>query len=159
MSTRTRTELGLAIREIVYVLEQTQAVLDMTILRAKGGVQVPLSVQNGSLEATLISFRALDEFITSAGKRNDDIKASDFGYAGKGFLTADERNGIHKYLAHLSWHRVGAVKAWKFPEMLAQAKAEMLDFFTHVKHGLPPLSDEERGQLEYAIAFCSKPFS
>jgi hypothetical protein len=97
-----------------------------------------ITVKNAALESSLMSIRDLDDFFGSSGKQKDDVIAADFGYSSSGrFLSMDEREGINKKLAHLTYRGVherrkdGAQpnpRTWNFAELAARAMTRFTTF-------------------------------
>ena len=97
-----------------------------------------VTVRNAALESSLMSIRDLDDFFGGNGKQKDDVIAADFGYQSVGrFLATDEREGINKKLAHLTYRAVeerrrdGAhsnPRTWNFATLAVRAMTVFIAF-------------------------------
>lgn len=110
------------------------------------GEERSITVKNAALESSLMSIRDLDDFFGSAGKQKDDVIALDFGFSANGrFLSADEREGINKKLAHLTYRGVyerrlartppSNPRTWDYADLAVRAMdrfAAFLDFLESV---------------------------
>jgi len=95
-------------------------------------------IGNAALESSLMSIRDLDDFFGGKGKEKDDVIAADFGYSPVGrFLASDEREGINKKLAHLTYRSVqerrrdGAhtnPRTWNFATLAVRAMVAFIAF-------------------------------
>lgn len=102
-----------------------------------------IAVKNAALESSIMSIRDLDDFFTSNPRHSDDMVAADYGFPpGKQFLTRDERQGINKKLAHLTYQAVRehrqlpplhTARTWNNADLVSRAMARILDFFTHLE--------------------------
>lgn len=136
------TEKTDALQHVFYVVEQVGCYMLWDIMRRS--IVIPSAfefaaerLRCGSLEATLISIRALDEFLSNGARkakpRSTDMVAKDWGYAGDhSFLAVADRSDINAYLAHLTWHRTAQTKAWRLPKMQFDAIKAACGFLDHV---------------------------
>lgn len=102
------------------------------------------TVSNAALESSLMSIRDLDDFFGSSGKNKDDVVAADFQYHGtKAFLTLDERTGINKKLAHLTYRALherrqfpmqGNPRTWNNADLVNRAMAAFLPFLDYLEN-------------------------
>ena len=101
-------------------------------------------LQNAALESSLMSIRDLDDFFASRlGARSDDIVASDYGYpAGKQFLIFEERDGINKKLAHLTYRAAQERgqfpsqpnrRVWNNADLVGKAGSRFIAFLDHLE--------------------------
>lgn len=102
-----------------------------------------ITIRNAALESSLMSIRDLDDFFASNPRHPDDMVAADFGFPpGKQFLTRDERLGINKKLAHLTYqavreHRrlppIHTARSWNNADLVNRAMERVLELFTHLE--------------------------
>lgn len=96
------------------------------------------TIGNACLHETLIALRDLDDFLTprTARTRDDDLRASDFGYDQRGgFLTAGEREQIHKLVVHST--TAGAAQQdfrWDVWELTTKCVAQSTAFLQWTEH-------------------------
>jgi hypothetical protein len=66
------------------------------------------TIDNATLESSLLSIRGLDDFFGNLGTRVDDLNARDFsGFpASSSFLTKEHREDINKSIAHITTTRL-----------------------------------------------------
>ncbi len=109
------------------------------------GEERSITVKNAALESSLMSIRDLDDFFRSSGGRKDDVLSSDFQYTPQGkILSDDEREGINKKLAHLTYcgvheRRLAGIRSnprtWDYADLAVRAMyhfAAFLDFLESV---------------------------
>jgi len=95
----------------------------------------------------LISLRCFNEFFGSH-RRDDDIRASDFpGVTMQPFLSRDDENAIHKYLAHITVTRSNtATKPWFVDHMVIFGLQHGVQFLSIIEDTFPP--NTEAGRIE-----------
>jgi len=100
-----------------------------------------------ALDSTLISLRCFNEFFGSH-RRDDDIRASDFpGVTMQPFLSRDDENAIHKYLAHITVTRSNtATKHWFIDHMVIFGLQHGVQFLSIIEDTFPP--NTEAGRIE-----------
>ena len=156
---KTREQLTDMVEHIRYTFGQTASVFvwifaerDHPTLR-----NLPLAryrtLHNASLESTLISLRALNEFFRvqdpKQKQRPDDVRASDFpGYTTKGsFLPESVTSAIHKHLAHVTLHRLESKPNWEVRRLMEPAIDRMLDFLGYLRRDFLPFQHPEFGEV------------
>jgi len=104
-------------------------------------------MHNAALDSTLISLRCFNEFFGSH-RRDDDIRASDFpGVTMQPFLSRDDENAIHKYLAHITVTRSNtATKPWFVDHMVIFGLQHGVQFLSIIEDTFPP--NTEAGRIE-----------
>jgi hypothetical protein len=96
------------------------------------------TIENACIDTSLIALRDLDDFLTPRAGRTkpDDIRASDFSYAGSHtFLTQSERERINKLIAHTT--TVGATAQgfrWDILELATKGVSQSLEFLKWVEN-------------------------
>src|SRR6266567_8685117 len=115
---------------------------------AEAEISLRAMTHNAALDSTLISLRCYSEFF-GAGRRNDDIRASDFpGVTMQPFLPLDEATAIHKYLAHITITRSDVVtKPWFVDSMVVLGLQHGIAFLSAIETGFPPTTEAVRAEL------------
>lgn len=95
-------------------------------------------IHNAVLDSTLISLRCFNEFL-KPGSRSDDIRVHHFpGLSMAPFLTQDDEQAIHKYLAHITITRSDIVtKPWMLGDMVILGLQHGVRFLSDIETGFP----------------------
>jgi hypothetical protein len=95
--------------------------------------------QNTFLEAFLIHYRALWDFIESRGHNEDDVKADNYApdFTPSSVLDQKTRNGINRRLAHLSYTRLDhrertQDQGWSVDKMRQRLLDVLREFQDHI---------------------------
>jgi hypothetical protein len=95
-------------------------------------------VRNATIESSLISLRALDEFFDDKRGRPNDIRAHHYeGYSSPGrFLTKEEYDLIGRRIAHLTIDRAdSSQEPWKITELIRRSCERAADFLAFIVEG------------------------
>ena len=128
----TTRDINAGLRCIVY----DAAVLAMALrkLRKPTNPENDLGRKTDQLavEAALIKYRSIMDFLTGTGTYPEDIKMSDFGEAPVTIAAANRRRfrtSVNKYAAHLTWQRTlkdSAVAEFPRPSAILQYGPQLL---------------------------------
>jgi hypothetical protein len=121
-----------------HTVEQLRrGVIDFCSLLDQAAVAFAMEViGNATVESSLISIRALDEFFDPGDGRPNDIRSHYYsGYRSPGrFLQNPEFHTIGRRIAHLTLDRVDdSTKPWQITELITRAyklSENFLSFFT-----------------------------
>lgn len=140
---RSRVELEAAWEDLQGRIFQCFALL-VWLVDIKPRLQEPVPrrrklVANATVESTLLAVRDLDDFFSADNGRDEDIRATHYGYASPGrFLTKDVRDGINQKLVHLTYRAVKErlntpdgpnPRQWDSADLVERAMDRVLPFF------------------------------
>jgi hypothetical protein len=95
------------------------------------------TIKNACLHETLAAIRDVDDFLTPRrpATRDDDLRASDFGYQKSGsFLSKSEREAIHKLVVHTTTTGAAADGfRWDVWELTTKCVLQATEFLTWVE--------------------------
>lgn len=105
-------------------------------------------MHNASMDSTLTSLRAFNEFFT-ARSRPDDVRSRDFpGIGMQPFLPTQDAIDINKFLSHITTPRAGiSIKQWPLYEMMILGMQHGIDFLSTIEITFPPSTKEDIDEL------------
>ena len=139
----TIEELRGGVHDFCSVLDQSalcfvwEWVISVQIPRERLDLPIAEVVRNGTIEASLLAIRTVDEFFLPLG-RNTDIRSHHYdGFvSGGGFLTGEERSRINTRIAHLTVDRaVNPQSIWKIAELTKRTYRASKLFLDYGVHG------------------------
>lgn len=114
-------------------------------------------VHNATLDSALISLRCFNEFLKQGG-REDDVRSRHFPVpTPMPFLTREEENSIHKYLAHLTLTRMDLVATpWLIDSMVLRGLQAGIQFLGAVDTGFPMQDQNAKTELDGVLEACKR---
>jgi hypothetical protein len=108
-------------------------------------------MHNAALDSALINLRSLNDFFKEP-RREDDVRARDFGVWTGPFLKQEEQTSVDKYLAHITVSGSNIVeKFWFLDDMATQALDRGIDFLIAAETAFEFSHDDIRHEVSKSI--------